>query len=382
MGGSDRAAPARLAELIAAHREDIVSRLTDLEWAADPINGLRLVTGAEAVRPRVMVFLDLIIEGLATGSWDAFDRVIGDGTVDLLANELVTPEDLTDRALRIAIVLIPWVLESSDPVAELSVLFGTMHSLGSRIIARYNRQLMDDLRVVDDVKTMFLRVTTHELRAPMGTVGGYSSMLAAGDFGELPAPAGVAVDAIWRAARSSLSLLDRLVEAARLERGSEPLTRSPQLLADVVAAAVDPLREAAGLKEVRLVVEAGEGQADLDLDEMAIAVRNLVGNALKYASDGGEIRIGAEIEGDSAVFEVADEGPGIAPEELPFVFDRYFRAAVIRGSGIDGSGLGLYIVKRIAELHHGDVTVVSRAGEGTTFRIAIPSSRPEDPPAR
>ena len=92
MGGSDGAASARLAELIAAHREDIVSRLADLEWAADPTNRLKLVTGAETVRPRVMVFINLIIEGLASGNWEAFDRVIGDGTVDLLANELVTPK--------------------------------------------------------------------------------------------------------------------------------------------------------------------------------------------------------------------------------------------------------------------------------------------------
>jgi signal transduction histidine kinase len=367
------AARARLAEVIASHREELIDELVKLEWAATAGGPAELVTGPEAVRPRVEVFVDLLSQGLATGDWTAFDQVITVRTIELLSREIITQEDLDKRALTITSRLLPAVLEESHSAPMLMALYEAMQSLSSRIVAGYNRHLLEELRRVDEVKTMFLRVMTHEIRAPLGTIRGYASMLEAGDLGELPPPAGTAVRAIARAAGANLSLLDRLGEMARLESGTERPTRSAHSLAAILAAGVDPLRESARLKGVELAVEVGEGQAEVDLEEMAIAIRNLIGNAIKYASERGPITVSARADGGDSVFEVADRGPGIAPDELPQVFDRYYRANHARTSGADGSGLGLYIVRQIAIFHGGAATAESKVGEGTTFRITIPS---------
>jgi signal transduction histidine kinase len=182
------------------------------------------------------------------------------------------------------------------------------------------------------------------------------------------------VNQISDAARRSLNLLDRLVEVARLEGAAEGLSCAPCSLREIVENALQSLREQIRDQGIKLEIAVAEDDAVVDADELAIAVRNLVGNALKYGGSGGSIRVQAAVRGDQAVFEVADQGPGIAPDELPRVFDRYFRSTRSRQAGIEGSGLGLFIVKRIVELHGGHVEAESRVGAGSTFRIEIPAT--------
>jgi signal transduction histidine kinase len=361
---------ARLAEEIQAHSEPLLQRLSKLEWATDD-DPTALVRDPEHGRRRAAVFLDALVTGLR-GNWAPFDAVIGSRTADLLVAGVVTPEQLSQRALALTAEMIPIALGAADSGRLVEALFAIMQQLSSKIIGEHNRRLLDELRRTDDVKTMFLRVTTHELRAPLTTVRGYASMLRAGDLGQLPAPAATAVEAMARAAQASLSLVDRLVEAARLEGSAETLTRERHRLADIVAAAVEPLQEAVRLKGVDLVVEAADDWIEGDLELLAIAVRNLLGNSLKYGS-AGTIWVRARLEGDLAVFEVEDEGPGIAKDEQRLVFDRYYRSHRTRESGVEGTGLGLYIVSRIAELHGGVASVESEPGEGATFRVSVPA---------
>jgi signal transduction histidine kinase len=371
VGASDFA---RLADEIDGNRAEIVEGLSALEWAADEGQPARLVRDRKAVIPRVQLFVDAVVKGLR-GNWGPFDSTIGARTAELLSAGIVTPEQLNQRALALTAVLLPFTLSAPDSERLIEALFATMQNLGSKIVAEHNHRLVDELRRMDDVKTMFLRVTTHELRAPLTTVRGYASMLRAGDLGELPPAVATAVEAMARAAQASLSLVDRLVEAARLEGGAETLTRGRHRLSDVVDAAVDPLREAARLKGVALVLEVGDGWVDADLDFLAIAIRNLLGNALKYGA-GGPVTVRARGSDDQVVFEVEDHGPGIPAEEQPFVFDRYYRSRRTRESGVEGTGLGLYIVSRIAELHGGKATVESQPDEGSTFRVSVPRSNP------
>ena len=121
-----------------------------------------------------------------------------------------------------------------------------------------------------------------------------------------------------------------------------------------------------------LEVEAA-GEARVDAQEITIAIRNLLQNALKYAAGGGVVRVSAWRRDGYAEIEVADRGPGIRAGELDRLFERYYRTQQERDSAA-GSGLGLYIVRRIAELHGGEVTVASSPGQGATFRIRLPST--------
>ncbi|HLY35634.1 MAG TPA: ATP-binding protein, partial [Candidatus Limnocylindria bacterium] len=150
------------------------------------------------------------------------------------------------------------------------------------------------------------------------------------------------------------------------------LHRGRHRLSEVVEAAVQPLRAAAAQKKVAIRLQVRDDEVDLDAEEVGIAIRNLVGNALKYASDGGLVTVKASRSSGDAVFEVSDRGPGIHESELRLIFDRYYRSTAGAAELVPGSGLGLYIVRRIADLHGGTATVENMPGGGARFTIRIP----------
>jgi signal transduction histidine kinase len=361
----------RLGAVVERSRAAILDRLLSLEWAADPRNPRSVVRGPEQVRPRVELFLDGLLAGLLDVDWSGFELFI-EANSELLRSGAFTAEDLDRRSLLLVSILLPHVLEEEDPAPALAALFAIMQSLGSEIVARYNRALLEESRALDELKTMFLRLTSHEFRAPLTTIRGYASLLRDGDLGGLDDRVLTAVAAIDTAASSGLAMLDRLNEVARLESGAEALHLERHDLDELVASAVAPLRDAARARGVVLEVRA-TGEARVDAEEIAIAIRNLLGNALKYAASGGVVKVSAWRRDGYAEIEVADRGPGIPAEEVDRLFERYYRTRQVRDSGPVGSGLGLYIVRRIAELHGGDATVASSPGQGATFRLRLPT---------
>lgn len=362
----------RLAEAIVRHRAEVLGYLYQLEWAADPKRPDSLIRGDDAAHARAEVFLDCLVKGLAEDDWRTFDRVIVARNVELLVKGVISAEQLNSRALLIATRVMPIALAEPDPHPLLAALFEAMQAISGRIVGAYNARLLAEAEQLDDLKTMFMRMTGHEMRAPLGTIRGYASMVSEGDFGELTTGVRAAVQAIDESAASAINMIDRLSEMARLESRREALHLEPHALAEILAVAIEPLQAAARQKGVKLQITADPGEVLADREELAIAVRNLLGNALKYAG-GGLVEISAAREGNDAVFEVRDHGPGIPAEELPLIFERYYRSVDTRAREIPGSGLGLYIVKRVAELHGGDASATSEPGDGAAFRIRIPA---------
>ena len=365
-------ARARLGAVVERNRAAILDRLLALDWAADRGSPPSMVRGAEHVRARVELFLDSLLAGLLHADWSGFEQFI-ETNAQLLRTGAFTAHDLNRRSLLLASFLIPSILEEEDPAPMLEALLATVQSLSSETVARYNHALLQESRKLDELKTMFLRLTSHEFRGPLTVIRGYASMLHDGDLGQLDDRALGAVRAMDAAASSALAMLDRLVEVARLESGSEALHRERQDLDELVSSAVAPLREEADAQGVLLLVEA-TGDARVDAEGIAIAIRNLLGNALKYAASGGVVKVSARRRDDCAEIEVADRGPGIPAEEQDRLFDRYYRTPQGMDSGAAGSGLGLYIVRQIAELHGGRATVASSPGQGATFRLRLPAS--------
>jgi signal transduction histidine kinase len=362
---------ARLGAVIERNRAAILDQMLSLAWAADPDNPGSVVRGRDQVRPRVELFLDCLLAGLLDADWSGFEQFV-EVNSGLLQSGVYTAADLSRRSLVLASILIPFILEEADPAPALQALYAINQSLSSEIIARCNSALLKETQDLDELKSMFLRLTGHEFRAPLGTIRGYASMLQDGDFGRLDDRVLTAVAAIDTAASSGLTMLDRLVEVARLESRGEALHRERRDLNQLVASAVAPLREAADARGVVLEVEA-TGEAHVDAEEIAIAIRNLLGNALKYAAGGGVVKVSAWRRDGYAEIEVADRGPGIPAEELDQLFERYYRTRHARDTGSGGSGLGLYIVRQIAELHGGEATVASSPGQGATFRLRLPA---------
>jgi two-component system phosphate regulon sensor histidine kinase PhoR len=134
----------------------------------------------------------------------------------------------------------------------------------------------------------------------------------------------------------------------------------------------DQHRTAAKQAGKSLEVEARDGAFRADLRNLTLALSNLVDNALKYGKEGGRVTLFGQVEGDACLLEVADDGPGISPEHLPRIFERFYRIDKGRSRELGGTGLGLSIAKHVVESHGGTIRAESRIGAGTRFVIRIP----------
>jgi len=169
-------------------------------------------------------------------------------------------------------------------------------------------------------------------------------------------------------------MLNTLMDISEAESGTLQLRREPLPLGDIVARAVDLYRDVADAKGVTVTAIASpEIIVSADRTRLEQVAANLIDNAVKYTPAGGRVDVEARREGDAAVLEVRDTGPGIPANELPRIFDRLFRGDTSRTER--GLGLGLSLVKAIVEAHGGTVTVNSELGRGSTFSVSLPLDR-------
>jgi two-component system, OmpR family, sensor kinase len=173
------------------------------------------------------------------------------------------------------------------------------------------------------------------------------------------------------------NLVDDMLLLARLDEGRE-LARQP---VDVAALVRDAGRDARAVDPDRSVVTATQGPLGVlgDADRLRQVIANLVGNALVHTPSSARLDLRARRDGDRAVVEVADRGPGMPPEVVAQAFDRFFRADQSRSRHRGGSGLGLAIVQATAAAHGGQVSLHSTLGEGTTARLTLPLAPTDHP---
>lgn len=230
------------------------------------------------------------------------------------------------------------------------------------------------LREVDHVKTEFLALASHELRAPITVLSGYLSLLEDGAFGMLPPASRELMPALNARLAEMESLINAMLETARVEEGRL------QLEFDVL-----DLRVIADEAVRRCELFAHPGQliglrcADLavsvhgDGDRLRTVVSNLVHNAIKYSPQHTDVRCAVRAEGDSAFVSVSDQGVGIAAEDMATLFTRFGRVRRDPAArAISGTGLGLYVSRELARAHGGDIVVESTAGVGSTFTLVLP----------
>ena len=223
------------------------------------------------------------------------------------------------------------------------------------------------------VRDAFLSIAAHELRNPLTTLLGSAEALQrrmrrAGTLAERD---DATLALIASQARRLNQMIGDLLDSSRLERGQLQIERHPVNLVALARRVCQSVR--AGLGSHTIELSCPRGALVVDGDELRLeqVLHNLLGNAIKY-SPGGQVRVRVERRPGRAVVAVADEGVGIAPEVLPQLFQRFFRAddpAVRQASGV---GVGLYVVKEIVTLHGGDVSVASRPGAGSTFSFWLP----------
>lgn len=265
------------------------------------------------------------------------------------------------------------VLAGSSEVADLAVQFNAMADQLEASVAMIRRDR--------DRSRDFLADVSHELRTPIAALLTFNELLTerAGDD-----PAARAE--FLNSSRVQLERLDwlaqNLLELSKLDSGLVLLDLRPDDLRAAVESAVEQSGPAARRRGVELHLEPAPAPIRLRHDPQRIGqvVMNLVGNAVKFTEPGGavDVRVSSTADGGARI-EVADNGVGIDPAELPRIFERFYRGSRANEARGSGSGLGLAIVRSIVDMHRGTVEVVSRLGSGTTFSVNLPADpRRED----
>ena len=216
----------------------------------------------------------------------------------------------------------------------------------------------------------FAADASHELRTPLTVVR--SSLDHLRRHADEPVRSvGDALDDIEAEVEHLASLVDDLLLLARSDSGAISLDRLPIDLGDVAAAAASSLAKPAEAKDVSVEVDPEPAMVEGDAARLRQLVFILVDNAIRHSPKGGHVRVAVRHEGGTASLDVEDDGRGVTPEDMPHVFDRFWRAS---GAPSGGTGLGLAIAKWIVERHHGSIEVFNRQGGGAQFRVRLPTT--------
>ena len=247
---------------------------------------------------------------------------------------------------------------------------------GLRLADLYERErdMVRQLRELDDAKADFLSATSHELRTPLTSILGYTELLVEGDAGQLDDRQRSMMEVIDRNARRLLLLIDDLLTMSRIDAGRLTITPTNVRIGTLLDGVSDAMRPLAGAAGLSLIIPPVDPDATMWADERAIerALLNLASNAIKFTPSGGSVTLRAEPDDGGVHVTVSDTGVGIPLNEQDQLFTRFFRSSESRARAVQGTGLGLAIVRHIVEAHGGTVGVTSEPGRGTDFWFTLP----------
>jgi len=230
-------------------------------------------------------------------------------------------------------------------------------------------------RVAEESRGVFLAQATHELRTPLSNIRMYVET-ALEEGKDDPQVTAKSLNVINEESRRLERMVSDILSVSEIEAGTFKIQRDDvrfDVLLEGLAADYEPQAKE---KQISLVFELPPKLPVLqaDRDKIAIALQNLMGNALKYTPPGGRVTVSASQENTHLVFEVSDTGIGISDDEAEKIFEKFYRARNARSVDIEGSGMGLALAREIARLHGGDITVQSEPDRGSTFSLSLPIS--------
>jgi two-component system phosphate regulon sensor histidine kinase PhoR len=232
-------------------------------------------------------------------------------------------------------------------------------------------------RRVSQLKSEFISNVSHELKTPLSIISMFGELLAMGRV-KSPEQGREYADIIRRESVRLSRLIDSVLDFSKIERGVDVYEFAEgQDLREVVERALEISRhrlDRAGMT-LETQLELGLPLVTMDGNALTLAVLNLVDNALKYAVEGKHLAVRLRAVDDRVELEIVDRGPGVPEDEREEVFERFYRSRTVRLKPIRGSGIGLALVKHVAEAHGGDVEVgVGEGGIGACFRLWIPTA--------
>ncbi len=233
-------------------------------------------------------------------------------------------------------------------------------------------------KALEQQRSEFLAMLTHDIKNPLTAILGYLDILAEETAEKRSAAQDDILPRLKNNALTIHSLIVNYLDLLKIEAGNLVLQRTPQVLGNILRQVVEQYSAITQRRRLTLTLELPASELPLITGDALALERvfaNLVHNALKFTPASGQVVIAARPrtdETEQVVVEVRDSGPGIAPEELPFLFAKYHRTAATRQQ--EGTGLGLFIVKTLVEAQGGQVEVESKPGQGTCFRVLLPAA--------
>ncbi len=267
-------------------------------------------------------------------------------------------QDISAAASRISVGNLAERINVAETDNELGRLAGVLNSTFARLEAAFAQQ------------KQFTADASHELRTPIAVIISEAQTTlarqrSAAEYRET-------VEACLEAAQQMSRLTQSLLELARYDAGQEQIERRPFDLAERTRACLEFLRPLAEKHGLQIHCDLVPAEVLGDAERLDRAITNLLTNAIHYNKPNGEIRVRTGSENGAAVLTVADTGQGIAPEDLPHVFERFYRADKSRAHAEGRNGLGLAICKAIVDAHGGSIAVSSESGTGSTFTVRLP----------
>lgn len=278
-----------------------------------------------------------------------------------------------------------WFSKTIDPVLdEQGNFIGAVYLLADitdrKQIEQERAQLLEreqqarlEAEAANRLKDEFLATLSHELRSPLNAMLGWTRLLNTRKFDEVTTIK--AMQTIERNAKAQAQLVEDLLDVSRIIQGKLRLYVRPMNLVDAIEAAIETVRPAANAKEIQIqtVLDPALGFIAGDPDRLQQVIWNLLSNAVKFTPKGGQVQVILQQVNSHLEITIADNGQGISPEFIPFVFDRFRQADSSITRTYSGLGLGLAIVRHLVELHGGIVSVTSLGkGQGASFTVKLP----------
>jgi two-component system sensor histidine kinase GlrK len=269
---------------------------------------------------------------------------------------------LMDKTREISSGVFDCELDISSPpeFSELAKAFNTM---------------CEKLRALDKMKSDFFSSMSHELRTPLTSIREGINLLREGTGGTIPERQKRLLTILTLETNRLIELVNSLLDLSKMEAGMMTYTVERGTLAPLIDRAMIEIVPLVESKNIRIERKGFEGLPILRMDSERIlqVLRNLIGNAVKFTTEGGRVIISARLTDHGIEVLVADTGPGIPPEDLATVFDKYQQATAAGSYRIKGTGLGLSIAKHIVSSHGGRIWAESKLGKGSTFIFVLPA---------
>jgi signal transduction histidine kinase len=260
----------------------------------------------------------------------------------------------------------------TDEDARLLGLFGdqAVAALSNAEAFERQRAAMEQLEKVNRAKSEFVSIVSHEFRTPLTGIQGFSEMMKDEDL--TVAEMKEYASDINKDAHRLNRMITEMLDLDRMEAGRMTIHREPADLNAIVSDVADRVRPNAPGHPITLALDPGLAPLSADRDRLTQVVANLLSNAVKYSPTGGEIVVTTSRDGSNAGLTVRDHGMGIPADQLESIWERYSRVETDTTRGIQGTGLGLPIVRQIVTMHGGTVWAESEVGRGSTFHVLLP----------